>query len=148
MESLTIGEVAKRSGVGIETIRFYERKGLIEDPPRKWSGYRQYPETTIDRLRFIRKAKELGFTLHEINELLEISADASASCAEVKERAEGKIQNIEQKIQALTRMKNALKKLVSVCDGKSPVQYCPVIASLTHEKKHEDGLHEKIKAKI
>jgi len=132
METLTIGEVAKRSGVGIETIRFYERKGLIDDPPRRLSGYRQYPKETIDRLRFIRKAKELGFTLNEINDLLVISVDASASCADVKERAEAKIENIERKIQSLSRMKKGLKALASSCEGNQPISQCPIIEALAN----------------
>jgi len=130
METLTIGEVAKRSGVGIETIRFYERKGLIDDPPRRLSGYRQYPEETIDRLRFIRKAKELGFTLNEVNDLLAISTDASASCSDVKERTEIKIESIERKIKALSKMKKALKALASSCEGQGSVRKCPIIKAL------------------
>ena len=130
MESLTIGEVAKRAGVGIETIRFYERKGLIEDPPRKWSGYRQYPETTIDRLRFIRKAKELGFTLHEINELLELRYDPALSCDEVREKAKLKIKDMEEKIHTLQKMKKALMKLTDACDGSGLISQCPILEAL------------------
>lgn len=135
METFTIGIIAKQAGVGIETIRFYERKGLIDNPPRRLSGYRQYPEETIDRLRFIRKAKELGFTLNEISELLELSTDASAKCSDVKDRAKAKIQDIGQKIQALSKMKNALSAITSYCDGQGSICTCPIIDALAKESE-------------
>jgi len=78
--ALTIGQVAKRSGIGIETLRYYERKGLVEEPPRTESGYRQYPEDVVARIRFIRRAKELGFKLSEISELLSLRVDPNTTC--------------------------------------------------------------------
>jgi len=83
MESMTIGKLAKRAGVGVETIRFYERKGLLPEPPRRYSGYREYPESAIDRVRFIRRAKELGFTLKEIGELLELRIRPGTTCRQM-----------------------------------------------------------------
>ena len=87
METLTIGKVAKQADIGIETIRFYEREGLIEDPPRRASGYRQYPSDTVDRVRFIKRAKELGFSLKEIKELLYLSVDPGTTCTQVQQRS-------------------------------------------------------------
>ena len=90
MKSLTIGQLARNGGVGVETVRFYERKGLLAEPDRRPSGYRQYDEDVVDRLRFIRRAKELGFTLNEIKELLSLRIDPTTTCADVKSRAEEK----------------------------------------------------------
>lgn len=87
MESLTIGKVARLAEVGVETIRFYEREGLIEEPSRGESGYRQYPKETIQRLRFIKRAKDLGFTLREIKELLALRLDPGTTCGDVRRRA-------------------------------------------------------------
>ena len=94
MKTLTIGQVAREAGVGVETVRFYEREGLIEEPSRRASGYRQFDEAVVDRLRFIREAKELGFTLNEIKELLSLKLDPASSCGDVKHRAEVKIAEI------------------------------------------------------
>src|SRR5438034_3575150 len=99
MKPLTIGEVARRAAVGIETVRFHERQGLLEEPARKESGYRQYPEDVVARLRFIKRAKELGFSLKEIKDLLALRVDPKTTCAEVKGRAEAKIADVEEKIQ-------------------------------------------------
>lgn len=130
MKHLTIGEVAKRAGVGVETVRFYERKGLLEEPERKPSGYRQFDEEIVDRLRFIRRAKELGFTLKEIKELLSLKLDPSTTCADVKERAEGKIADIGAKIDSLKRMKRALVKVTKSCSGSGPTGECPILDAL------------------
>ncbi|MDK1031917.1 MAG: heavy metal-responsive transcriptional regulator, partial [Planctomycetia bacterium] len=118
MKPLTIGKVAHHAGVGVETIRFYEREGLIEEPPRRQSGYRQYPEEAVSRIRFIRRAKELGFSLKEIKELLSLRASPRARCADVRKRAEAKINDIEQKVRTLQRMKKALVKLTVACSGR------------------------------
>lgn len=130
MESMTIGKVARQTDVGIETIRFYEREGLIEDPPRRASGYRQYPTETVDRLRFIKRAKKLGFSLKEIKELLKLKVTTGATCDQVKKRAELKIEDIEHKILTLQRMKQALKKLNAACSGKGSVGECPILDAL------------------
>src|SRR5207237_9845446 len=91
MEILSIGQVARRAGVGVETVRFYERQGLLEEPPRRASGYRQYSEEVVSRLRFIKRAQQLGFSLKEISELLLLRVDAQASCEEVKGRTDAEI---------------------------------------------------------
>lgn len=130
MEPLTTGQVARRAGVGVETIRFYERKGLIAEPPRKESGYRQYPEEAVARVRFVRRAKELGFTLKEVKELLLLRASPGSRCDNVRRRAEAKIWDIEQKVQALRRMKKALTRLTAACDGRGPVADCPILEAL------------------
>jgi MerR family mercuric resistance operon transcriptional regulator len=133
MSALTIGQVAKRVGIGIETIRFYERKGLIEDPPRKESGYRQYGEDDIERLIFIQHAKTLGFSLKEINELLSIRSRPEADSREVKEIASAKLVDIENKIRLLERMQQTLKKLVEECPGEGPTCECPILEALETE---------------
>lgn len=130
MESLQIGKVARLADVGVETIRYYEREGLIAEPPRKESGYRQYPEETVNRIRFIRRAKELGFSLKEIGELLSLRMDPDATCENILERAVVKVTNIEEKILTLQRMKMALGKLMAACSGGGPVTECPILEAL------------------
>jgi len=95
---LTVGQVAKQAGVGVETIRFYERRGLIAEPKRRASGYRQYRLDTVRRIRFIRRARELGFTLEEISDLLSLREDPNGTSVDVRERAREKITDIEDKI--------------------------------------------------
>jgi len=130
METLGIGQVAKRADVGVETVRFYEREGLIEPPPRRRSGYRQYPGSVVDRIQFIKAAKGLGFTLREIRELLALKLDSDASCGQVKQQAEAKLADIEGRIRSLRRMKRALQKLTDACAGKGAVDDCPILAAL------------------
>src|SRR5579885_1563111 len=98
METLSIGQVARRAGVGVETVRFYEREGLLEEPPRRASGYRQYSEQVIKRIHFIKRAQQLGFSLKEIAELLTLRVDGQTDCSQVKERAAAKLAEVEQKI--------------------------------------------------
>ncbi|SRR5581483_7076532 len=130
MKTLTIGQVARRAGVGVETVRFYERQGLLDEPDRRESGYRQYTEAVILRLRFIRRAKELGFTLKEIRELIALRRDPSATRAEVRQQATAKITDIEAKIRDLQRMKEALLKLTASCGGRGPASGCPILEAL------------------
>jgi len=129
-EFLSIGQLAARADVGVETVRFYERQGLLEEPERKASGYRQFDEQAVNRIRFIRRAKELGFTLKEIKELLDLKLDPSTNCAEVKGRAEDKIADIEAKIDSLKRMKRALVKLTKACSGRGGTSECPMLDAL------------------
>ena len=133
MKALTIGQVARHAGVGIETVRFYERQGLLEEPARKQSGYRQYPEDVVARLRFIKRAKELGFSLKEIKELLALRVDPTTTCAEVRSKAAAKIADVEQKIEALQRIRTALVKLTAVCRGRGPTSECPILDALDKE---------------
>jgi MerR family transcriptional regulator, copper efflux regulator len=130
MNSMTIGQVAQKAGIGIETIRFYERKGLIDEPPRKESGYRLYNADVVDRLAFIQQAKTLGFTLAEIQELLSLKISPETTSREIKMIAEAKLVDIEAKIKILKRMQRALKKLVGQCPGRGPVDHCPILEAL------------------
>lgn len=136
---LTIGKLAAATGVGIETIRFYEREGLLPKPPRRRSGYRQYPAEAVARVQFIRRAKELGFTLKEVSELLELRVAQNKTCADVRGLARTKIADVEEKIQALVRIKAALEKLERACRGKGPTSSCPILEAIQPEKQHVDG---------
>lgn len=130
MTSLRIGEVAKQAGVGVETVRFYEREGLLDEPERRASGYRQYDEEAVAVLRFIRRAKELGFTLKEIKSLLNLRLDTSATRADVREQAREKVADIEAKIADLQRMKDSLLKLIRKCSGHGTAKGCPILDAL------------------
>lgn len=128
--SLTIGQVARGAGVGVETVRFYEREGLIATPPRRASGYRQYPPQVVQRILFIRRAKELGFSLREITELLSLRVDPSCTCGDVRRRAEDKVADIDERMRTLQRMREALVRLVDACHGSGPTSECPILDAL------------------
>jgi MerR family mercuric resistance operon transcriptional regulator len=130
MTSLTIGQLAQRAGVGVETVRFYEREGLISEPPRRPSGYRDYPLESVTRITFIRRAKELGFSLKEIRELLDLRVRPRRNCAHVKHNADAKIADIDTKIAGLRRMRRALTNLTKACEERTPTTECPILASL------------------
>jgi Hg(II)-responsive transcriptional regulator len=132
-ETLTIGKVAGRTGVGIETIRFYEREKLIDPPPRSEAGYRLYPVTTVQRLRFIRRAKKLGFTLKEIKELLVLQEDPDSTCGDIMARAEQKLFDINQRINDLKKMRDALKILTDSCSSDATSAECPIMQAITEE---------------
>ncbi|GAC1445925.1 MAG: Cu(I)-responsive transcriptional regulator [Pyrinomonadaceae bacterium] len=134
MERLTIGEVAKQGAVNLETIRYYERFGLLSKPPRSPSGYRVFPTDAVRRVRFIKRAQELGFSLKEIKELLALRSTSSATSADVRHRAEAKISDIEGKIKMLRAMKKALTHLTATCCGDSSISACPILESLDSEK--------------
>lgn len=135
MKGLTVGQLARAAGVGVETVRFYERRGLIEQPPRPTAGVRKYSPETASVLRFIRRAKELGFTLPEIGELLSLGRHEAVDCAEVRMRAEAKIADIGGRIAALARMKGALDTLVAACRERGHVGECPILEALEEKKK-------------
>ena len=132
MTMLSIGKAARRADVSVETIRFYERKGLLTEPARKPSGYRQYSEDDIRKLVFIRHAKNLGFSLNEIKELLTLHNN-QGSTSEIKHIAENKLQDIESKIDLLQRMRETLKPLVEKCPGHGPSSECPILDALMAE---------------
>ncbi len=136
-KGLKIGEVARLSGVGIETIRYYERQGLLAEPQRRPSGYRQYDQTVIARLAFIRHAKDLGFTLAEIGELLNLRFDATTRCEHVRQRAELKVIDIEEKIRALQKMRRSLKKMIDQCQASNSVHDCPLWTGLGEPPKNK-----------
>lgn len=130
MEMITIGKLAKRVNVNIETIRYYERRGLIPKPRRRESGYREYSDETTKRIMFIKHAKDLGFSLKEVDELLSLKIAPGTTCSDVKSKAEGKIVDIDDKIKTLKRMKKALFKLSKACSGSGPACECPILEAL------------------
>lgn len=135
MNQLTIGELAKQGGVNLETIRYYERKGLLPKPPRTSSGYRAFPETAVRRIRFIKQAQELGFSLKEINELLALRIAPGSTRACVRKRATAKISDIKEKISRLRSMKRALERLTASCSGDGAAIDCPILESLSSKRK-------------
>jgi MerR family copper efflux transcriptional regulator len=136
MDTLSIGQVARKAGVGVETVRFYEREGLLEEPPRRASGYRQYSEQVVTRLHFIKRAQKLGFSLKEISELL-LRVDAQTSCEEVKQRTEAKIAEVEHKLVELQRMRQALLQVHSLCTGQGPTGRCPMLEALDQQEPQD-----------
>ncbi len=126
MQTLTIGKAAKQSGVGIDTVRFYEREGLLPKASRTSSGYRLYTPSDVERLRFIRRAKTLGFSLEEISELLNLNA-AKGSRASVRKLAQHRLTDLNQKISELTAIRDALATLVKRCSGEGSLKGCPII---------------------
>lgn len=134
MSIYSIGQVAKQSGISVETIRYYEKESLLKEPERKESGYRQYKQEAIARLSFIQQAKELGFSLKEIGELLSIRSDENNLCNEVKQLAQEKLDNIESKLKLLQRMRKSLKKLVDDCPGQALLNECPILEALEKQR--------------
>jgi len=128
---MNIGQLARQAGVPIDTVRYYERQGLIPEPPRSTSGYRQYGPGDVTRLEFIRRAKTLGFTLEEIGELMAISGNYSNDMTEMKQKASTKLQVVEARLEELVRMRDALRGLVDACPGHGPLAACPIMAALT-----------------
>lgn len=135
MDGLTIGNVAKLAEVHIETLRYYERKGVVPRPPRTISNYRRFPEDTVRRVRFVKHAQELGFSLKEIKELLALRGTRGAGCRNVQQRAAAKITEIEEKIRSLQAMRKALDKLVRECRGSGPLTECSILESLDSNGK-------------
>ena len=130
MAVLTIGGVARRADVGVETVRFYERRGLLRRPPRPGTGFRTYPEDTVARLRFIRQAQALGFTLKEIADLLALRVAPGTDCAAVRARAAAKLADVEGRLAELERIRGALAKLVAACPGSGAVTTCTILGPL------------------
>ncbi|MBM3492124.1 MAG: MerR family transcriptional regulator [Alphaproteobacteria bacterium] len=133
MDRMTIGRVAARAGVGVETVRFYERKGLI-NRPRKPAGaaFRVYPADVVQRIRFVRRAQQLGFSLSEARELLELRANPTIDTATVRirERAAAKLSDVEAKIRQLREVRDVLRRLVATCPGQRPLQRCSILDTL------------------
>jgi MerR family copper efflux transcriptional regulator len=136
METFSIGQVARRAGVGVETVRFYEREGLLEEPPRRASGYRQYSEQVIKRIQFIKRAQKLGFSLKEITEFLLLRVDGQTSCEEVKQLTEVKVAEVERKVIELQRMRHALLQVAALCTGEGPASACPMLDALEQQEMH------------
>ncbi len=130
MKPRTIGVAAREAGVNIETIRYYQRIGLIEEPPKPDAGFRLYPESTIERIRFIQRAKALGFSLNETTRLLELE---DGRCEQTRELAESKLAVINTKIEDLSNMAAVLTEHIKCCQSNTDNQACPLISSLSSE---------------
>lgn len=130
--SMKIGQIAKASGVRIDTLRYYEKEGLIKPASRTEAGYREYDNNAVQQMRFILKAKALGFSLQEIRELLSLRIDREHHpCSEVKDMAETKLTSIEEKIAELQRMHQALKRISDMCcGGPEPAVHCSILDAL------------------
>lgn len=133
MAGLTTGQLAKQGGVNLESIRFYEREGLLPKPPRTAGGYRVFGAGDVRRVQFIKRAQELGFSLREIKELLALRIEPGTSCADMRERAEAKLADIDKKVRDLQRMKKALARLATACPGRGAISDCPILESLDGE---------------
>lgn len=136
---LTIGQVSRLAGVNRQTIRYYEREGIIEPPRRKDSGYRIYDSGIVRRIRFIKRAQTLGFTLKEINELLALRNDApKINCRDVKQYALDKVKSVEKKLADLGRIRVILLELIAVCDEQNSINSCPIMDAFEGDNKNED----------
>lgn len=135
---MTIGQLARQTGVGIETIRYYERRRLISPLYRKPSGYRIFDLSSRQKIIFIKSAQQLGFTLAEIKELLTLRIKTGTNCGAVKRKADGKLAEIEGKIVALNKMKKILVELIGHCRDEFPTEDCPILKSLEETKKSGD----------
>lgn len=138
-QNLTIKRVAEKSSVGIETIRFYERKGLIEPAPRTASGYRLFSEHTVKRVRFIKRAQALGFSLLEIRDLLSLRQNAPNARQEIYQKTVKKIDLVSEKINALQKIKRVLSDLASCCKGQGSIEDCPIIETFESETPLNKG---------
>ena len=132
---LTVGKVAKATGITVEAIRFYEKRGLLNEVGRTASGYRQYPPETVKRIRFIQHAKDAGFTLGEIGELLRLRQSKRDSCVRIRDRANNKLRDVERRLQELSLIRDALSDLVNRCDNNDNMGECPIIDALEPENE-------------
>ena len=130
MNALSTGQLARQAEVGLETIRYYERRGLLAKPVRKPSGYRQYAEDAVRRLRFIKRAQQLGFTLNEIKELVALWEDPEADRSQVRQRALAKVADVEARIRDLEEVKTRLLYLSKTCHGQGSAKQCPIMLAL------------------
>ncbi len=124
---MTIGVLARLAGVGVETVRFYEREGLLPQPRRPGRGYRVYPPEALERVRFIRRSKDMGFALDEIRELLALRARPGVPCGAVREQALAKVADIDRKLEELHRLREAIATLAHACSGDMPMQRCSIL---------------------
>lgn len=131
MDALTIGMAARQAGVGVETIRFYERRGLVERPPKpSGAGIRRYSPETVQRVRFIRQAQQLGFSLRQIEELLSLEANPAADCSDVRRRALAKIEEVDARVAQLAEIRSALVRLLAACPGSGALGACSILGAL------------------
>jgi Hg(II)-responsive transcriptional regulator len=137
MKELTIGQLARQAQVSVETVRYYERRGLLPAPPRRASGYRQYSPQDVAYLQFIRRAKTLGFSLTEIADLLALRVDPETTCGDVRAQAARKLTDVDAKIRALARIKGALTHLIATCSREGPMSACPILEVLDTQGPQE-----------
>jgi len=130
MEQLTIGQLAKKANVNLETIRYYERRGLLPKPPRNKSGHRQYPTEALKRTDSIKRCQAIGFSLNEIAEIFELRITSNSTCADMKLRVGKKLTDVDRKIQELVHIRDALNRLLKKCTGKGPIGRCPILEEL------------------
>jgi Hg(II)-responsive transcriptional regulator len=136
MTTLKIGQLAKEADVNVETIRYYEGRGLMPEPPRRPSGYREYSQDSVARIRFIKSAQSLGFSLREIDRLLALRVDAVTQCEDVRRQAQAKLDEINEKIRARQQLQGALAELVAACDRGGPQGECPILQALENQASH------------
>jgi MerR family copper efflux transcriptional regulator len=136
MPNMTIGQLARVVGVNAQTIRFYERQRILPAPWRRASGYRQYSPEAVERVRFVLAAKEVGFTLDEISELLALRERRGASCAVARERAEARLASIDSRLSELRRMRRALARMISSCSGRRAVRDCAILGGIEAGECH------------
>ena len=132
-QQITIGKLAHAVGIPVQTVRYYERRGLLAEPRRARSGYRLYDNEALRRLRFIRQAQSLGFSLSEIEELLSLKVQPGKTCADIRQRAREKIVDVENRIAELQRIRLALSRLAAECSGDGPTAECPILEALEHD---------------
>lgn len=133
-ETLRVGEVARRTGVSVETVRYYEREGILEPPARRSSGYRAYPAEAVRRVRFVKRAQQLGFSLKAISELLALRHDPKGRACQVKRTAAELVADIDERIATLTRMREALSALERGCSGRGPASRCSILDAMDEEE--------------
>lgn len=131
---MKIGELAQRAGVRIDTVRYYERQGLLPPPARQASGYRSYASPDISRLHFVRRAKTLGFTLEEIRELLALSGRRENDMGGLKAAAREKLADVEEKLTELGRIRDGLQTLIASCPGHGALDQCPILNALDEDQ--------------
>ncbi|MFQ5451637.1 MAG: MerR family transcriptional regulator [Nitrospinaceae bacterium] len=129
MRNFTRGDLAEKCGVNIEALRYYEKRGLIDPPPRSAAGYRLYSMEDAVKIRFIKNAQKLGFTLNEIMELLQLRIHKNESCESVMDKAQNKLEEVESKIQGLKSLKKVLKQMIRQCEESTPTSDCPILSS-------------------
>ncbi len=132
--SLRIGALARRAGVGVDTIRYYERRGLLRPAGRTPSRYRLYGPEAVARLRFIRRGRALGFSLDQIGELLALQVRHDAPCDEARRQAELRLADVEVRIRGLERVRTSLRELVDACAKRAETEECPILSALTGEE--------------
>lgn len=131
---MTVGELAKKARVNVETLRYYERRSILPKPTRTTSGYRIYGEEDVRRIRFVKQAQAMGFRLNEISELMSLAVDDPLTCDEVREQAESKLTEIDRKLSDLRRVRKTLVRLIKSCQTGDPTGPCPILSSLKEDE--------------